>query len=267
MRSTLDTDFFDRPPPRVFAHRGASGRFPENTVAAFEAAIALGAPYLELDIHCSRDGEIVVHHDDDLRRTAGADQRISDLTLKELRAVDVAFNFTRDGQSFPFRGRGIAVPTLRDVLSSFPQQRLIVEIKQQTPSLVTALLGLLRDTGATRRVLIASEHQTPLDEVRAAASGIPTNLSAREIGAFMMALAPGAAPYHPSGDALQIPPEHLGWKLATPESVAAAHRLGLEVHVWTVNDPAEIRALLKMGVDGIISDFPDRALDAVVATR
>jgi len=265
MRPTLDTDFFDAPSPRVFAHRGASGRYPENTMAAFEAAIAVGAPYLELDIHCSRDGEIVVHHDDDLSRTAGLKKLVRDLTAAELSALDVARYFTPDGQSFPFRGRGIAVPTLRDVLSSFPQQRLIVEIKQQTPSLVTALLGLLRESGMARRVLIASEHQTPLDEVRAAAPGIPTNLSAREIGAFMMALAPDAAPYHPLGDALQIPPEHLGWKLATPESVAAAHRFGLEVHVWTVNDPAEMHELLAMGVDGIISDFPERALEAIAA--
>lgn len=263
MREMLDTEFFAPSLPRVFAHRGASGDFPENTMASFQAAVAIGAPYLELDIHSTRDGAVVVHHDDLLTRLAARDSFIKALTSAELAEVDIAYNFTPDRINFPFRGRGICIPTLREVLGSFPRQRFIIEIKQSDPSLVIPMLTILRETGMMRGVLIASEHQAPLDEVRSLAPSLPTNLSAAEVAAFMMSLPPDSPPYQPRGDALQVPPEYMSWRLVTPESVAAAHRLGLEVHVWTVNEEPEMRALLAMGVDGLITDYPARLLDVL----
>jgi glycerophosphoryl diester phosphodiesterase len=259
----LETDFFDSPRPRVIAHRGFSGEQPENTIPAFHAAVAARAPYLELDIHLTRDGEIVVAHDDDLQRVAGHDGIIAEMDLARIAKADVGANFSIDGVSYPFRGKGCRVPTLREVLRNFPDQYFIIEIKPNKAGLGGPLLKLIDELAMTRRVLIASEHQAPLDEVRKLAPSIPTNFSSHEVGLFMMSLAPDAAPYVPLGAALQIPPEYQSWKLATPESISAAHRIGVEVHVWTVNETAAMRELLTMGVDGIITDYPLRLLEVV----
>jgi glycerophosphoryl diester phosphodiesterase len=273
-RSALDSDFFDLPTPRVIAHRGASGNYPENTFPAFRAAAQAGAPYFELDVHMTRDSVVVVSHDAELRRTCGRDAAIRDLTLAQLKRADAGWGFTTtataaagtamaagaDNSEFPFRGRGIEVPALAEVFAAFPERRYIVEIKQSAPSLAVALLEVIERAGMRRRVLVASEDDAPIGEIRALAPRLPTGFPYREIVAFMMALAPGADPYEPRGDALQIPPEHDGWRLVTPESVAAAHRAGAEMHVWTVNDAAEMRAMLALGVDGIITDHPARLL-------
>ncbi|HLJ42934.1 MAG TPA: glycerophosphodiester phosphodiesterase [Candidatus Binataceae bacterium] len=265
-RSALDSDFFDLPTPRIIAHRGASGEYPENTLVSFRAAAEADAPYFELDVHLTRDRVVVVSHDANLKRTCGLDVEISDLTLAELKRADAGWGFTSATDTaggggageFPFRGRGIEVPALAEVFAAFPERRYIVEIKQSVPSLTAALLEVIERAGMRRHVLIASEEQAPLDEIRALAPTLPTGFPYHEIAGFMVSLAPGAEPYRPRGDALQIPPEYESWRLVTPQSVAAAHRLGLEVHVWTVNDAAEMRAMLALGVDGIITDYPSR---------
>lgn len=263
MRAQIITEFFDPPRPRVMAHRGASGDYPENTLAAFVAARDAGAPYIELDIHMTLDGRVVVAHDDDLKRAGNSDGVISEMALAELSRVDAAHNFTPATSAageFPFRGRGIRVPELEEVFAACPQQRFVVEIKQHRPSLIAELIGVIDRAGMRRRVLVACEHQPPIDEFRAAAPDIPTNFPTGEVAAFLMSLPPGAPPFTPRGEALQIPPEHQGWKMATPETVAAAHRMGVEMHIWTVNEAAAMRSLLAMGVDGIITDFPARLI-------
>ena len=114
-----------------------------------------------------------------------------------------------------------------------------------------------------RNVLVASEHQEPLDEVRKLAPEIPTNFSYLESGQFIQAMVGRDGSYRPPGDAVQIPHRHESWELVTRESVDFAHRVGVEVHVWTVNEEAEMSELLDMGVDGLISDYPHRALEVV----
>src|ERR1700674_5275025 len=113
MRPRIKTEFLDPPRPRVIAHRGASGDYPENTLPAFAAARDLGTPYIELDVHMTRDGHVVVAHDDNLKRVSATDAVIPKMTLAELSRVDAAYNFTPPtsaGGEFPFRGRGIRVP-------------------------------------------------------------------------------------------------------------------------------------------------------------
>jgi glycerophosphoryl diester phosphodiesterase len=262
-RPALDSDFFDLPAPRVIAHRGASGQYPENTLAAFRAAADAGAPYFELDVHMTRDGVVVVSHDAVLSRTCRLDAAIGDLTLAELKRADAGRSFTASDGGFPFRGRGIEVPALAEVFAAFPEHRYIVEVKQSAPSLAAALLEVIERAGMRRRVLLASEEPAPIDELRALAPELPTGFPYPEIVGFMAALAPGAEPYQPRGDAVQIPPEYHSWRIVTPESVGAAHRIGVEVHVFTVNDAAEMRAMLEMGVDGIITDYPARLLELI----
>jgi glycerophosphoryl diester phosphodiesterase len=261
MNRAFDTDFFAPPRPRIFGHRGAAGEFPENTMVSFERAVRAGAIYLELDVHMSRDGEIVVSHDERLTRTCGRDALIREMNWAEIQAADAGYMLTFDGGvTFPFRGRSIKVPRLTEVLGAFGDVNYLIEIKQTEPSLVSQLLATVDASGLRRRVLIASEFDTPVGMVRSLAPQIPTNFSYGEVAEFLQAMAGYRPGYEPRGAALQIPPAYEGWRLVTPESVEFAHRAGVELHVWTVNEESEMYQLLDCGVDGLISDFPARAL-------
>jgi len=231
---------------------------------AFQAAADAGAAYFELDVHLSRDGEIVVHHDPHFGRTCGRPDSICESTWAQITELDAGYGFSIDaGRSFPARGRGIRVPRLAEVLAAFRQQRILIEIKQEKPSLVDPLVKLIDRSGVRKNVAIASELQQPIDQVRALAPDLPTNLPYFEIVEFMQALAARNESYRPRGNALQVPPEYEGWKLAIPEIIEYAHLVGLVFDVWTVNEEAEMRSLLDAGVDGIITDYPARALKVI----
>jgi glycerophosphoryl diester phosphodiesterase len=267
MRVRLDSDFFSPPRPRAFGHRGAAGTHPENTMVSFQAAVGAGVAYLELDVHMTRDGMVVVAHDDTLERTCGVAGAIPEMDSREVLAADAGYGFSPDGVAFPFRGNGVRIPALAEVLGAFSGARFIVEVKQTEPSLTAAMLHAIDAAGMRRMVLVASEHQEPLDEIRALAPDIPTNLAYREIGRFMQAMAARDFAYEPPGEAIQIPAEYYSWRLVTPETVAMAHRHAVELHVWTVNEEREMEALLALGVDGVISDFPARLLRVIGRRR
>jgi glycerophosphoryl diester phosphodiesterase len=262
MRPQVDTGFFTPPAPRVFGHRGSAGTHPENTLDSFRAAVGGGVQYLEFDLHMTRDGEVVVAHDEHLMRMCGLDRKIAEMTYGELEAVDAGRMFSQDGATFPFRDKGIRVPRLTEILAAFPKLRMIVEIKQVTPSVVASTLDLI-DRAGTRNVFMASEHQQPLDEVRKLAPDLPAGFSYLESGLFFQAMVAHDPAYRPPGDAIQISHFYEGWELVTRESVAFAHDAGVEMHVFTVNEEVEMRQLLDYGVDGLITDYPRRALDVV----
>jgi len=256
--------YFDIPRPHLFGHRGASGEAPENTFAAFERALAQGVPYLELDCHASSDGEIVVHHDETLERTTDASGPIRALSFAELEKLDAGHRFSPDGgRSFPFRGRGVRIPRLAEVLAAFPSARINLELKLAEPPIAEEVVRLIRRAGAERRMLLAAEDDAILSRVRALDPGTALGSSLADVVAFVRAGAEGMLEeLRPLGHALQVPPDALGRPLVTREFVAAAHARGLCVHVWTINEPAEMRRLLALGVDGLMSDFPARLVAA-----
>lgn len=260
--------FFAGPLPRQFAHRGASGTFPENTFAAFRAAHEMGAERFELDIHSSADGEIVVFHDATVDRTTDGTGQVRNLQLSELRELDAGFRFSPDGgRTFPFRGEGITIPTLREVLGGFPDTPLIIEIKQTEPPMEERLARLLHETGAEPRALVFSLEQMPLDHYRALERSQPTGFGPVDVAEFLRRLGSDAWDgYRPPAVAFAVPVRWRGTQIVSTPFVRAAHGFGCEVFVWTVNDPREMHTLLNMGVDGLISDFPDR-LNRVVAER
>jgi len=262
----FDTDFFAPSRPRVFGHRGAAGECPENTLVSFEQAVRAGAQYVELDVHMTRDGEIVVSHDANLARACDREGLIAQMTLAEIEAADAGYAFTTDGgATFPFRGRRVRIPRLADVLSRFTGTNLVVEIKQTEPSLVARLLATVDRVGARRRVMLTSEQDEPVRELRALAPKLPTNFPYTDVAELLQAMAGNRPGYKALGAAIQIPPQYGTWQLLTPALVAFAHNLGVEVHAWTINDEREMNELLDCGVDGIISDFPARALALVRA--
>lgn len=253
------------PRPRVFGHRGAAGVAPENTLPSFALAAALGATYLELDVHATSDGEIVVLHDPLLDRTTNGEGPVRERRWCDVAALDAGWHFTHDGRNYPYRGQGVRVPRLADVVAAHPAQLLNIEIKQADPPIVAATLDVLRRGAALERTLLAAEQDDIMTAIRAAVGdAVATGMSVGDVLAFMDRwLRDDWAGYAPPGAALQVPPAHGGVEIVTRASVAAAHRVGLEVHVWTINDPAEIDRLLDLGVDGVMSDLPGLAAAAV----
>ncbi len=256
--------FFSDPPPRIGGHRGAAGFMPENTLASFRRALDDGAGFIELDVHASRDGEIVVIHDDTVQRTTDGAGTVREMNLAELRRLDAGFRFTPDGgASHPFRGRGIRVPTLREFFSDLPRARATLEIKELPVPAMDTLFDLVEECGKAEQVLVAAEDDAAMNAARAVIRGrglpVATGFSTGEIRTFVTALRTGQEPPREApGQALQIPRRHQGMDLVTPALVAAAHRRDVEVHVWTVNEVDEMRELLALGVDGIITDYPAR---------
>ena len=249
--------YFDTPRPHLFGHRGASSEAPENTVPAFARALERGVPYLELDCHATRDGEIVVLHDAELARTTDGQGPVAEVSFAELERLDAGYRFCRDGQTFPFRGRGVRVPRLAEVLKTFPGVCLNVEVKQVEPPIAEQVVKLVRRANATRRVLLAAEEEPILASIVALDPGTALGSSTADVVEFVKATAESRlASFVPRGHALQIPPFAFGRPLVTRELVSASHELGLFVHVWTINDAPEMRRLLALGVDGLMSDDP-----------
>lgn len=260
--------YFVGPKPRVFGHRGAAGLAPENTIPSFALALGLGADMLELDVHASRDGVIVVMHDPTLERTTNGSGAVREQRWYDLRQLDAGYHFTRDSRDFPYRDSGVRIPSFEAVLQQFPLAYCNVEVKREDPLVAEEVIRVVRRLGAEHRVLLAAEHDSIMADIRRHAGDIATSFAAGEVADFITRLGnSGLAGYHPAGRALQIPSRFGDIELVTAESVAAAHRCGLEVHVWTINERAEMERLLALGVDGIMSDLPGLARVAVDRRR
>jgi glycerophosphoryl diester phosphodiesterase len=266
--SNVNLAYFGLPRPRVFGHRGAAGLAPENTLPSFALATALNAGYLELDVRGTRDGTVVVLHDPTVDRTTDGEGAVADLPFAALEQLDAGYQFTYDGRHFPYRGQGVRIPRLESVLRAFPGHRINIEIKQARPPIVDAVLAIVRRAHATDRVLLAAEHDEIMHAIRAAAgAGVATGMSTGDVVDFITRCREDRwQSYRPPGQALQVPPAYGGIELITQDTLAAAHRFGIEVHTWTINDPDEIERLLTLGVDGIMSDLPGLAA-TIVARR
>jgi glycerophosphoryl diester phosphodiesterase len=238
----------------VIGHRGASGGAPENTRQALELALAQGADALEFDVHLSSDGTPVLMHDPLLDRTTGASGPLRTRTAAELAALDAGYHWSSDaGASFPWRGRGLGVPSLAEVLEHFPKTPLLIELKAVEAA--GPVHRVLQEHEATRRVVLASFLDAALVPFRQA--GFATGASKRgNLSLWLRAKLGLGAPAGP--DRLYAVPErHRNWVVPTARFVRAARRAGRPVHVWTVNDPARAVELWRRGVSGIITDFPE----------
>jgi glycerophosphoryl diester phosphodiesterase len=251
--------FLDVDAPLLFAHRGGAALFPENTLDAFRGALELGIPFLETDVHLSRDGVLVVHHDATVNRTTNGSGKVADLTLSELRKLDAGYRFSPGGGAFPFRGKGLTIPTLEEAFALSPTVRFNVELKTAGRAAAHALWSFIEAGELHDRILVAAEvHATIRRFRRLSRERVATSASHREALAFLAATRlhlDGVLPV--AFDALQIPVRHRGVRVLDRRLVQAAHRHGVQVHAWTIDDPAEMRELLALGVDGLMSDRPD----------
>ena len=254
---------------QVIAHRGGSGLGPENTLAAFRRSLAAGADVLEMDVRTTADGHPVVLHDATVDRTTDGRGAVNEMTLAQLKKLDAGFRWTADqGRSFPFRGRGITVPTLSEVLAAFAETPLITEIKEKRPEVSQSVCDMLRRHGRITRVLVASVHAGVLERFRQVCPGVATSAGPSEaLWFYLLSRAGLAILYSPAMQALQVPVTFRGLTVVSRRFVAAAHARNLTVAAWTVNAEGTMRQLIAAGVDGIMTDYPDRLAGIIEETR
>jgi glycerophosphoryl diester phosphodiesterase len=261
----------------IYAHRGGAALRPENTMAAFEHGLSFGADGLELDVHLSHDGVVVVHHDATLDRTTNGRGPLNARSAAELATVDAGHSFKRVAQAedhpadrggeFPFRDRGMGIPTLAQVLERFPAIRLIIELKSPEAALARKTVELVRSAGATDRVSLGSFYYGALRAARQFEPAIRTGSSREETRWALYRSWVGWPLGRPAYREFQVPERSGRTTIVTPRFIDHAHRAGLPVKVWTVDDRADIDRLFDWGVDAIISDRPDVAVAALAARR
>ena len=255
----------------AFAHQGGSFEGPSSTLAAIEHALAVGASAIELDVHATKDRHIVVCHDDSVDRTTNQHGDIAQLALEELAQMDNAYWWIegdvvtpgRDEASYRYRGlapldRRYGVATLEEVATTFPGVLLNLDIKRTSPAVEAyeqLLADELRRLEVTGSVIVASFHDEALARFRAVAPEVATSAATREAAAFYFSHHE-VQPVVPPVVALQVPPRYGEVDVVTESFVASAHRAGVAVHVWTINDVPEMTRLLDLGVDGLVSDRP-----------
>lgn len=244
--------------PLIIAHRGGAGLWPENTLFALQEAAKLGADLSEIDIHMSRDGVLVAIHDESVDRTTNSKGLVQDLTLAELKKLDAGYRWTNDkGHTFPFRGQGIKIPSLNEIFVAFPKQIVSIEIKQNDPPIVAALRALINQHKKTKQVLVSAFSSRTMKVVRRLCPDIATAGTQAEIDRFSkLSKLFLTRPFLLSAIALEVPYERV-----TAHFVKAAHKKNIRVDVWTINEIDEMERLLALGVDGILTDFPDRMLN------
>jgi len=256
----MNSDYLQTGEFAVIAHRGGSLEAPENTMAAFSHAYKVNQKiYFELDVHQTRDKEIVVHHDGTVDRTTNGTGSIANLSYKELSQFDAGYRFTLDnGKTFPFRDQGCHIPKLKDVLTAFPTTRLSIELKDGPVFFGGNVAKVITETQSQKRVCIAGENHKALSQAAALMPEVCSGFSAKEmlINFYCAALHLPSFIGAKRAQVMQIPYSHNGRTIASPNFINRAHKQGLFVHVWTVNDEETMRHLLKIGADGIITDAP-----------
>ena len=222
-----------------------------------------------MDIHLTADGEPVIIHDNSVSRTTGRRGRVENMTLAELRQLDAGHKFSMDyGRTFPYRGKGLTIPTLEEVLTTFPDVGMTLELKKTRDGVEQVVSNRIHRHGAEERVIVASHEHDMVVRFREIAPTVATSFSKDEVRDFLARLRGGQlAGYRPPGVAFQVP-EYKGLRRVVSKAVIeAVHGYGVEVHVWTVNEPVHIARLLEWGVDGIMTDDPARALASVEALK
>jgi glycerophosphoryl diester phosphodiesterase len=240
----------------LYGHRGASAELPENTLAAFSRALERGATAIETDAHLTRDGQLVLAHDEDGARMAGVSRAIGEATLAEVKTWDAGWGFVDAAGARPFAGRGFRMPTLDEALGELPDVPFNVDVKSRSASVIAPLLAVLRRHAADERVRIASFDFRMTRAIRRRGFIGGRGLGIAEVGLLVGMPRRVLRGVFRVGDAAQLPLRAFGVAFDTPRYIEKCHALGLRVDYWVVNDAASARRLLDLGADGIMTDDP-----------
>ena len=231
--------YLDHPGPLAFAHRGGASEFPENTMLAFESAVRLGYRYLETDVHVTADGVLAAFHDDVLDRVTDCRGRVRDLPWSEVSLARIG---------------GEPIPLLEDILGAWPDVRVNIDAKDDAS--VAPLAAVIDRTGAHDRVCVGSFHEGRLRRFRRLSGGRVCTSMGRMAIARLRTASYGPPTWPFGAGCVQVPVRRGRIPIVDSRFVAATHRRGLQVHVWTIDDPVEMGRLLDLGVDGIMTDRP-----------
>lgn len=247
--------------PLVIAHRGASGSHPENTLPAFLRAIELGSDLVELDLRMTKDGHVVVIHDASVDRTTNGHGLVAELTLAQIKALDAGCAFSPDGgKTFPFKGQGITVPTLEEVLVALPEQLLMLEVKVGTTRMVRQVIATLRRLKALERVSIElfSIKTKMAKLMRSLEPKLTTGHTRAELVKFVALAKLGlSGRFRRRGFAIEMPPRRNRLAVSSKRTLKAAARQGIPMFVWTVNNERDMRRFLDWGAAGLFTDHPE----------
>ena len=242
------------------AHRGGLGLSPENTIVSFQRAIKEGADILELDIRSTSDSVLVLLHDETVDRTTNGKGKISELTLKEAKTLNAGYRWTEnDSLSFPFRTLNIKIPTFNEFLTNFKDYKLNIEIKQHDNFIAKKLCESIKENQIQDNVVIGSFNDEVLDEFRFHCPDVATSPGRDEIRTFYgFSYVYLDKFYSPKSDIYQLPEFFRTTHVLTERFINAAKQKNIPIFVWTVNEPDEMRRFIEMGLNGIITDYPDR---------
>lgn len=256
--------FFNHDRPLVIAHQGGEHLAPSNTMASFSVAEELNVDVLEFDIHITKDGHLVTIHDDTVDRTTNGSGRVADLNLAEIQKLDAGYYFKDLNGDYSYRDKGVYIPTVEEVFQTFGNRRMVIEIKATNPperydEIAEKLWKLLVKYNLEEQVNIVSFDQKLVDTFQTYAKGkTPLAGGKQEVLKFVLAHKLFARNlYNPSVDAIQIPMSESIFDLTDKKIIKGAHRRGMEVHYWTINDKDTMRFLIEAGADGIMTDHPD----------
>ena len=246
----------------VYAHMGGDGVWPGDTLFAYDQAAKLGVDAFDMDAHITKDGQIVLLHDESLERTTNSSGQVEDQTLANLQKLDAAYNWSNDGgKTTPYRGQGITIPTLEQVFQKYPQMRYLIEIKLTKIPIVQPLCDLINKYQMQEKVIIASFHDETIKQFRDTCPGIATSAAKYEMAAFVLLSKIGLSGLiSPQYQSLQAPyetSESYGIPVITEAVIRAAHAKNLKVETWTLNDPELMKTYISWGIDGVDTDRPD----------
>ena len=258
-----DHPYFNPDKFLVIAHRGGRSLGPESTLYTFRKALKLGVDVLEMDVRNTSDGQLVILHDDSVNRTTNATGPVENYTLAELKKLNAAYRWTPDnGQTFPLRNMGVEIPTLVEVFNEFPEAKMNLEIKDSQSSTIHSLCRLIRRHQMTHNVMVASFDADSLKDFRSRCPQVATSAGSSEALLFFgLQKVYLEAAYSPEAQALQVPETLRDLQIVSKRFIKAAHDRNLRVHVWSVNDVNGMKRLLELGVDGIMTDYPQRLLE------
>lgn len=256
--------FFKSSKPLNFGHRGFAGQYPENTILSFQKAIEAGADVLEMDVRLTSDNKLVVFHDDTLNRMTSGSGIVKEKSLSEIKKVNVGCEFVPQMQdnknNYPFKNAALKIPLLSEVFSEFQQYRFNIDIKQHEKKVSEALYAAIKEFKLTEKVLVASDDYKTIKYFRSISKGeIATAASYREIATFLfLKRIKLLKRFKIEADAFQIPEKYFGIRILSEHLIIETHKKNIAIHPWTINEKEDMQRILSWGVDGIMTDFPDR---------
>ncbi|MGM7684226.1 glycerophosphodiester phosphodiesterase [Cytobacillus sp. Hm23] len=248
--------------PDVIAHRGGAGIAPENTLEAFKLSDSLGVDMLEFDVRLSKDGQVVVMHDETIDRTTNGEGKISEYSVEELKSFDAGYHFVGPDGSFPYRGKGVTIPTLTEVFESYSHLPMVIEIKENDTKLTEKFADIIFQYGMEDKVIIASFYDEIANYFYDITNGevaiSTSSATTKKYVIFQKLFLGNIIPL--KEQALQLPTHSSIFDLTTKKLIDAAHERNIAVQYWTINDLDMVEYLLEQGADGIMTDYPNKVI-------